>query len=196
MKKEYIASLTILSLGVLLLANAYIDYSERNVVSIQSSFGGHADWPYFETIEELKSDSDLIITGSIVESKSERVKVTSLDVPGQYMTFTEYTLSIESVVLGQYDSRQITVRQTGNIEKPKTQLADHPMLNTKADLLLFLKEVEPDVFVLTGGPQGHYQIQNSLVYSIGELNVRSIETTKALHQNGAKLNDFISSIDP
>ena len=136
----------------------------------------------------------MVITGHIIYSTSEKIVVTTADIPRNTMTVTMNTISVDTVLYGQIETKNIVLHQTGKVENTRTQLANHPLLDENADLLLFLTEITPGEYSMTGGPQGHYQVQNGRVYSIGEIEERAKDTTSGVHQKGTLLTNIETSL--
>jgi hypothetical protein len=114
------------------------------------------------SLAELTNQADLIALGTVTDAGSYwNEQGTSI--------FTDISVSIEDVVKGDVAGNQLTVRlpggQTGNI----TQLVtDIPTFTIGEKVFLFLQRQEGDTWLVVGGFQGKYIVENGDILGQGK----------------------------
>lgn len=158
----------------------------------QLESGYHASWIYnYKDISEIQDASDLIIIGTVTKSAQEKS-----DEPGNNLIFTRFTVSIDQVISGKTSLKEVSVRQLGGQDGSElVEIQDDPLMTMDSEVILFLKEYEPNKFKIIGGPQGRFIIENDKVYSVGEYEENNFMITSQQHTGGKLLSDFLKSMD-
>ncbi len=154
-----------------------------------------ADLILYHDFSELKEASDLIIMGTVKESKTWNLE---LDEP-QFSPLikTDFIVEIEQVILG--DAKELsslTIVMTGGIVDGETTIIrGYPLLTVGEQSIFFLKETDSGRCIVSGGPTGRYVIEEGKVYSLGEKNAEAeAYSQKDLVTNGMSLEAFMSMI--
>ena len=150
----------------------------------------------YETVEELKNASDLIINGTVVSSKT---------VFRNNMVFTLSSIQVLSTEKGLVDALDtITILQTGGyFEDYYTPPFDEiPLLELNETYKLFLTKTEKLYYLISGGYLGVLKYNNkeksdvlttdNYLFFIGEKETKSNDTpTYAYYWNKSKLDVFV-----
>lgn len=153
-----------------------------------------ADLIIYHNFSELKEESDLVIVGTVKESK---VWSLELDEP-QFSPLlkTDFIVEIERVILGETKDLSITIVMTGGtIDDETTIIRGYPLLEIGEESIFFLKQTDTGRYIISGGPTGRYIIEEGKVYSLGEKNAEAKPYSPAdLVTKGMPLEDFVSMI--
>ena len=148
-----------------------------------------ASWPIrYATIAEITKDADLIVVASVNNIVGTREM-------GPELITTQFELTIDDVIKGSSSSgSKIIIQQTGGTVGEKSiRVSDDPLLQNDIKYILFLREFEPQKYVIVGGPQGRFIIQNGRVYSM--IVVVSPKDKAGLGAiAGMEFSDFVTAI--
>lgn len=150
-KKAYIfivtALLLILNFGLVGAAILYKLNVSPSFYNVQSSYKA-------DTVQQLTTDSDLVIIGTVTKQTSA-VKIGGVD-------FTKTVITLESVLKGDYSPKgEISLFQT------KQELRDNKSTLKAGDsVLLFLNQYASAGYTIKGAAQGHYIIKDGKVSSV------------------------------
>jgi len=147
-------------------------------------------FPSYKNMKELAGNSTAIITGETVGIK----QVFMSGIPE--IPMTDYNFKVDRVIRGDLKPGDvITIRQTGAESNDKIVLLEGDPLLKQGDKIVGFVEYVPgyDVYLIIGGPQGRFNIQNGMVYSMdNSIPEDAWIYVKARRQN---LDDFVGSIE-
>jgi hypothetical protein len=143
-------------------------------------FDPHWDWGQF-SVEELTKNSTAVVVGRFTKKLDTRL------LAGKVI-FTDYEVAIDEVVKGNVSKAKTIVVglvggrmdfEDGTSAEQTTPKVDPILIGRAYTLFLTQEEIAPSVFVLTGGPQGAVDIEDSTnVRSHGRLEDRSAREMK------------------
>lgn len=132
-----------------------------NPSSSANTVGMDASWAEsYDNLTDLKAHSALAVEGSftriIDESKIKTVPI------------TDFEFTVDEVIHDPAgtlkEGTRITVRQTGgSVDGVLHQISDDPLFKISENAVLFLKEPEPGLFYVIGGPSGRFEVINGRV---------------------------------
>lgn len=141
-------------------------------------------------LTELNEKSELVIHG-VIESSVVDADFDSkgIELPDVY---TRFNIKVKDVLKGNHTEDTIIVTQRGGTYKEATfRVKDDPLMKKGDEVILYLSYSPlTESYMIIGGPQGRYQIQDGKLYHISELD-ESIEfVTPKLHVNGADVKNL------
>lgn len=159
MNKKVISIAGIVLVFILVVGTVYFvkTNSQKDDVEINSN-GAFMDWvDNYSNVQELYDSADLVIKGKKVDSYTEqRVN----------MIFTNQIIEVNKIYKGDLGKGdKIEVLQTGGkLNNITTAPANEaPLLENKANYLLFLEKTESGYYLIMGGFQGVAMIKNDKV---------------------------------
>lgn len=176
----------IILLGILYISSNSFFSNEKKFIEANLSVAVH-----YNTINELKKDSDIIVTGQI-----DSIKEVQENFPPQ-LGSTFYNLKIDQIIDSSFDEKKfpetIIVRQYGFKKNNKEVIiAESPLMNVKDQVVLFLKKaIDEPFYYIVGEYQGRFDIKDNKVYSLSEVLKND---TKVLVKEGVSLEEFIQEI--
>jgi len=148
----------------------------------------------YASIEDLSAEADLIAVGTV----KDVVGVTG-DVIGEnrwgpiILYFTDFAFSVEQVLKGPQDLREVMIHQTGAADK--WEIRDDPLLKPGDKYVLFLHEYETGKYYILGGPQGRFQIIAGEVFSMNNiLSPDIVSWSTGLDVKGVEKASFLGSV--
>lgn len=117
-----------------------------------------ASWAeYYHSLSPLKAHSQLAVEGTITGVQS-----TSADsgVPATNFEFTVASTLFDPGHRAKAGTA-ITIHQTGGVVKGRQfQVDDDPLFRVGEHLVLFLREPQPGLYMVVGGPTGRFEVNN------------------------------------
>lgn len=147
-----------------------------------------AGWDYYPNFKDLAGNSTHIVIGQVMGIKAAYDKE---DIP-----FTDYNLEINAVVKGNVNpGDMIVIRQTGAEGSDEiVELDDDPLLKQGETFVGFLRySQDHGVYPIVGGPQGRYEVENGLVYSLDKYDPDADYLPNKA--DGKELNQFVQEIE-
>lgn len=147
----------------------------------------------YEGIEDLSGEADLIAVGTakeIVEVTDEVVGAARWGPIIFY--FTDFAFSVEQVLKGPQDIREVIIHQTG--AAGEEEIRDDPLLECGDKYVLFLHEYETGKYYILGGPQGRFQIIENEVFSMNNILPGIISLHPGLDIKGVEKAKFLESV--
>lgn len=147
----------------------------------------------YESIEHLSAVADLIAVGTV----KGVVEVTG-DVIAEarwgpvILYFTDFAFSVEQVLKGPQDVREVMIHQTGAARK--YEIHDDPLLKRGDKYVLFLHEYETGKCYILGGPQGRFQIIDGEVFSMDNILPSVPDLGPGLGVQAVELESFLESV--
>jgi hypothetical protein len=128
-----------------------------------------ASWAVlYHDFKSLKQNADLVVAGTIVGVS----KLTG-DPP---LVFTQFIFQITRTIWNPKHlaaSNQVIVNQTGGIVgNDLYEIRDGPLFQQGEAMILFLRQYEPGLFSVIGGPSGRFELHNGMVTPINDEGVR------------------------
>lgn len=120
-----------------------------------------ASWAeYYHSLSPLKTHSQLAVEGTI-----KGVKSTSSD---HGIPITDFEFSVDSTLFDPGHRNKtgtaITIHQTGGVVNGhEWQVNDDPVFRVGEHLVLFLREPQPGLYMVVGGPTGRFEINNGVL---------------------------------
>jgi len=143
---------------------------------------------YALSINDLTGKANLIVKGKIIESKVIGKPINDIQFPDVY---TIFTLQIEETIKGKVESKTIQIYQPGgNWNGLDFIVYDDPSMKQNDDVILFLIEVEPNLYHIYGGPLGRYIIQENKVYNTAELDSQGKDVPSEFYTHGCSYEQF------
>ncbi len=144
----------------------------------------------FDNITHMYDTSELVIHG-VIDSSFVEAKFRS-------NVKTRFTLNIVEVLKGTHTSDTIIVTQDGGVFEGETiRVKDEPLMKVGDEMVLYLAyNPSAESYVVIGGPQGRYLIQNGKLYHLTELDDSIQFVTPALHVKGADANNLRQKLTP
>ena len=120
---------------------------------------------FFETMEELCAEADLIAVGTVQEIEGV-TEITTGQAPwgpvGYYLT--DFVFSVEQVLKGPGNATEATICQTG--ASGQWEIRNDPLLRVGDEYVVFLGELKGGGYNILGGPQGRFRIIGDEVFSM------------------------------
>ena len=123
-----------------------------------------SSWPAYDTISELESASSDIVTGQVLGVKRSD--------DNSMIPTTDFDFRVDRVIKGSLSPHDtITIRQTGAQNSTVLkEIPDDPLLRQGETLLGFMRYADGhDVYVILGGPQGRFIVQDGVINSMDNL---------------------------
>jgi hypothetical protein len=159
------------------------DFSEEEGVNLEQVM--YVSYLHTFNLTELKEKSELVIHGVIESSVVDaNFDPNGIELPDVY---TKFTIKIKDVLKGSHTEDTIIVTQRGGTYNEATfRVKDDPLM-TKGDEVVLYLAYSPltESYMIIGGPQGRYQIQDGKLYHISELDKSIGFVTTKLHVYGA-----------
>ena len=163
---QFLLLISFVSLAAVFLTINYVQ-NESPAPSLPPSSNpsegiAQASWPIrYATIAEITKDADLIVVASVNS-------IVGTKEVGPELITTQFELTVDDVIKGSSPSgSKIIIQQTGGTVGEKSiRVSDDPLLQNDIKYILFLREFEPQKYVIVGGPQGRFIVQNGKVYSM------------------------------
>jgi hypothetical protein len=170
------------------------DFSEEEGVNIESMM--YRSFLLFDNITHMYDKSELVIHGVIDSSYIDAdFDATGIEMPDVY---TRFNVTIKEALKGNPTSDTMMVTQYGGVYNGATfKVKDVPLMEVGDEVVLFLTyNPTAKSYVIMGGPQGRYQIQNGKLYHLSELD-ESIElVTPWLHVKGVDATKLRQTLTP
>jgi hypothetical protein len=114
----------------------------------------------YNNLADLKAHSAIAVQGSFTRVKAQPSIKT--------IPVTDFEFTVETVLNDPghlvTSGAKLTVRQTGGIvDGVLHQTADDPLFKISENAVLFLKQPEPGLFYVAGGPTGRFEVVNGKV---------------------------------
>ncbi len=162
-------------------------------VNTQIQHNIQASWSYaYSDVQELADKSDLIIKGKVISSVTLENEFSNND-----LIFTSHTVEVIEVVKGYVETKNIEIYQTGGETKNVfSSVVDDPLFKEGDIMVLFLRKSDTVVnrYIVLGGPQGRFMVNDDAVYSMSEYLDQSDSITSRMKTNGISYADFINQI--
>ncbi len=136
----------------------------------------HASWAeWYRSLDELRNASDLAVLANVTDVgegyRQELPREKSEHLVHYTPVFSTVTVSIESVVWQRNSKGDVpdTIRltQTGGVfDGVAYEIGDDPLFQVGTQTVLFLKQVEPGRYRVSGGPSGRFYVENETVRTI------------------------------
>jgi len=180
--KKVILSMMIFMVSAVFFADALV----QSQVSLCT-----ASWVNkYYSIDHLSDSADLVVVGTVSSSTPYKWRDAHHSI-----LFTDFHFTVDSVLKGDPDAKEILIRQTGGKVSCKTSyIIDDPLFTKRTKMVLFLREYAPNCYSVLGGPQGRFIVRNGKVYSIGEIYSPASDTTEELHTKGKPTLQFYKDI--
>jgi hypothetical protein len=144
------------------------------------------------SIKELAGNSDLIIRGQVISLETLKEEKPEGRIP---TIWTIYTFKISEILKGKTESDTIKIFQYGGVWKGITaSLVDEPGLVINEDSILFLHQMEPDLYRIYAGPWGRYVVEEGGVYNIAEVSSKASGVPSTLFTGGTSFTNFKNSL--
>ena len=151
--------------------------------------GMSVSWaPFYPSFNELYEDSDIIIRGIVLTSRTYNVYSGS-------GPKTTHQVTILETIKGETPLERIPVAQMGGyymiwkvVEPP-----DYPLFHRGDDVILFLRLGGDGKYRSLGGPQGSFMVIEGKVHSVGE--TVGWPYSSGLKANGTDVNGFIHYLE-
>ncbi len=144
-------------------------------------------------IEDLSAEADLIAVGTVKNIVGVTGDVIGEDRWGPIILyFTDYAFSVERVLKGPQDIREVVIHQTG--AAGKEEIRDDPLLERGDGYVLFLHEYDTGKYYILGGPQGRFQIIENKVFSMNNIFPVNISLHPGLDVKGVEKANFLESV--
>jgi hypothetical protein len=165
---------------------------EQSTKSIQHV--SQVSWAHFyATIKDLSAEADLIVVGrvkGVVEETSDVVGEARWEPVILY--FTDFIFSVEQVLKGHENVREVVIHQTGAVGKD--EIRDDPLLEPGDSYVLFMHEYETGRYFILGGPQGRFQIIGDKVFSMNNVLPGIVFLAPDLDVRGVEKEIFVKSV--
>ena len=146
-------------------------------------------WDQYESPKDLYQEADLVVHGIISDTSAEK-DYESFD--GDVYTIGEFTIT--KIYKGISGMTIFIVQEGGSWNGINYISVDDPVLEVGEEVILFLRHIEEDRYVILGGPQGRFIVEDGNVYSLGEIKTEANVSTARLNTQGTPIEDFITSI--
>ncbi|WP_133259956.1 hypothetical protein [Streptacidiphilus pinicola] len=131
----------------------------------------------YHALSPLKAHSELAVEGTITGVQS--TATTDDGIPFTDFAFTVSTILFDPGHRGSV-GRTITLHQTGGtVNGRQWQAADDAAFRVGEQLVLFLREPRPGLFMVVGGPTGRFEISNGTLTPAANDGVRFAGSARA-----------------
>ncbi|BCW83324.1 MAG: hypothetical protein J0I04_00990 [Paenarthrobacter ureafaciens] len=158
---SYVASTTIALAGIAGLSGCAGSPEAGVSSSPGATVGMDASWAEgYDNLRDLKAHSSIAVEGSFTRIIDESSIKT--------VPITDFEFTVDKVLHDPPGSlkegTRLTVRQTGGyVDGVLHQISDDPLFKISESAVLFLKEPEPGLFYVVGGPSGRFEVINGKV---------------------------------
>jgi hypothetical protein len=151
------------------------------------------DWAiYYQNLAELFQGADLIAYGEIdrvIEVQEQTISHTDR---GDIIHYnTDLSFHISQILKGD-ETEEAVIHQLG--AAGKMVVIGDPSFQPGEAYILFLRKTESGIYLVLGGAQGRFMVDNDKVYSIDNSIDEEIIISPDLSFNGVDLNNFIAYI--
>lgn len=147
----------------------------------------------YASIEHLSAVADLIAVGTVKGVVEVTGDVIGEDRRGpRILYFTDSAFSVEQVLKGPQDVREVLIHQTG--AAGKYEIRDAPLLKRGDKYVLFLHEYETGKCSILGGPQGRFQIIEGEVFSMDNILPGVVFLSPGLAVQAVEKESFLESV--
>jgi hypothetical protein len=147
----------------------------------------------YANIEDLSAEADLIAVGTVKDVIGVTADVVGAARWGPVaLYFTDFAFSVERVLKGPQDLREVMIHQTG--AAGKQEIPDDPLLKPGDKYVLFLHEYETGKYYILGGPQGRFQIITGEVFSMNNILPGIVSLPPGLDVKGVEKASFLESV--
>lgn len=147
------------SCSLVLLSACSSSSTTPRVVTLEASWA-----EYYTSLKDLKQHTDIAVLGSI-SSIAPAVKPADGG-----PVYSMVTVTVNRVLWKHNQSTSpsaITFQQTGGTYKNVTyQISDDPLFHIGDQTILFFTEYSPGKYRVSGGPTGHFSVENGMVRPI------------------------------
>jgi hypothetical protein len=169
-------------LGKVLTQNWTPEDVSETVITIET------EWMTYKSFEELFGTADLVVKCMPTEQKVVYEVPSGALVP---RISTETLVMIEEMYKGEASEKIIVTQSGGTYNGLRCVSDDESIIDLKNTMILYLKKAGDAYSIM--GPQGMFIIENSRVYSIGEVDQKVSSWTTPFNLNGIELESFKAS---
>lgn len=163
MKRKYLQALCIVTSVVLLGCNSNtkssVSSTQKNISSENTTIEVFADYPYYDSAEDLVDAANLILCGKVTKISKESIDISSKPISDSedtgsqdacIYTYLVYDVDISNIYKGEYSEDTIKVKQLDTIDAADiVENSDYLFtLQTYPDCYPSLLNVEQSVFKL------------------------------------------------
>lgn len=105
----------------------------------------HADYPYYDTAQELVDSADLVFTGTVENITCEELDV-SAEKAGELIPYTIYEIRVEDVYKGNADDDTICIKQPGGQINGGTYILEGASAISQGETYLFLTQTYENMY--------------------------------------------------
>lgn len=165
---------TLAVLSTMLLMTGRQD-SDSEVVSVME-----ASYPVYETLADLTAQSSLVIRGKVTKVLPS-YRVVPDNIPMDQLpahkaanvgyAMTDVEIKVQRVIAGAPEFGNTTILVShlgGQVNGQNYVMEDEPLSTKGRSYVFFLEQAEPGRYVIVGGPQGRYQVNDRKLASLSK----------------------------